>query len=65
MQITLNKKTQEKVKKASKRLGLDERQFVNLSILKYLAEFKEVLGLKKELEIWDILSASSLRKNNF
>lgn len=65
MKITLNKKTEQKIKVASKKLGLKEKEFVDMSILSYLSEFQNALNLKSELEKWDMLSALSMRKNNF
>ena len=65
MQITLNKKLQNKVKIASKKVGLNELEFVNRSVSAYLAEIQNVISLKKELDMWDMLSAESMRKNNF
>lgn len=65
MKITLNKKTEQKVKTASKKLGLNEREFVNISVASYLSELQNAISLKKELEAWDMLSALSMHKNNF
>jgi len=65
MKITLNKKTEQKVKVASKKLGLDEKQFINASIVAYLSEMQNAINLKKELSAWDMLSGFSLQKNNF
>lgn len=65
MKIILNKKIHSKVKTASKKLGLNEKEFVNISVLSYLSELQNALRLKKELEAWDMLSALTMRKNNF
>lgn len=64
MQI-LDKKLETRVKIASKKLGLNEREFVNRSVLAYLSEFQNAVNLKKELGMWDMISAFSMRKNNF
>ena len=64
MQI-LDKKLENKVKIVSKKLGLNEREFVNRSVLAYLSEFQNAINLKKELDGWDMFSAISMRKNNF
>lgn len=64
MQI-LDKKLEKKVKIASKKLGLNEREFVNRSVLAYLSKLQNVMSLKKELEMWDMISAFSIRKYNF
>jgi hypothetical protein len=64
MQI-LDKKLENKVKIASKKLGLNEREFINRSVLAYLSEFQNAINLKKELDMWNMVSAFSLRKYNF
>ena len=64
MQI-LDKKLENKVKIASKKLGLNEQEFVNRSVLAYLSEFQNAINLKKELEMWNMVSAFSMRKYNF
>lgn len=65
MNITLNKKTGNKLRAASKKLGLKEKELVNISVLTYLSELQNAISLKKELDAWDMLSALSMRKNNF
>lgn len=64
MQV-LDKKLENKVKIASKKLGLNRREFINRSILAYLSEFQNAINFKKELKMWDMVSAFSMRKNNF
>ena len=64
MQI-LDKKLENKVKIASKKLGLNEQEFVNRSVLAYLSEFQNAINLKKELEMWNMVSAFSMQKYNF
>ena len=61
----MDKKLKKKVKAVSKRLGLNEREFVNASISAYLNEFQNAINLKNELSAWDMLSAASMRKNKF
>jgi len=56
MQI-LDKKLEKKVKIASKKLGLNEREFVNASVLSYLSQFQNAINFKKELDMWDMVSA--------
>lgn len=64
MQV-LDKKLENKVKIASKKLGLNRREFINRSVLAYLSEFQNAINFKKELKMWDMVSAFSMRKNNF
>ena len=64
MQV-LDKKLEKKVRIASKKLGLNEREFINRSVLAYLSEFKNAINFKKELEMWDMVSAFSIQKYNF
>ena len=64
MQV-LDKKLEKKVRIASKKLGLNEREFINRSVLAYLSEFKNAINFKKELEMWDMVSAFSMQKYNF
>jgi len=64
MQV-LDKKLEKRVKIASKKLGLNEREFINRSVLAYLSEFKNAINFKKELEMWDMVSAFSMQKYNF
>jgi hypothetical protein len=64
MQI-LDKKLDRKVSAVSKKLGLKKRDFVNASVIAYLKEFQSVTSLEKELDMWNLLSAISFRKNSF
>lgn len=61
----IDKKLQKQVKTVSKKLGLNEREFINRSVSAYLLGFQKVVSLKKELSAWDFASALSIRKNNF
>jgi len=63
MQI-LDKKLENKVKIASKKLGLNEREFINRSVLAYLSEFQNAINFKKELDMWNMISAFSIKKYN-
>lgn len=64
MQI-LDKKLDKKVAVISKKMGLNKKQFINASVSAYLKDLGNAVSLKKELEMWDLLSAVSIRKNNF
>ena len=47
MQV-LDKKLEKRVKIASKKLGLNEREFINRSVLAYLSEFKNAINKLKQ-----------------
>ena len=64
MQV-LDKKLEKRVKIVLKKFGLNEREFINRSVLAYLSEFKNAINFKKELEMWDMVSAFSMQKYNF
>lgn len=64
MQI-LDKQLDKKVNVVSKKLGINKKQFINASVSAYLNNFHNAMNLKKELEMWDMLSAISMRRNNF
>ena len=64
MQI-LERKLQKRVKTVSKKIGLNEREFINLSVSAYLNEFQNAISLKKELDMWDMLTAASMRQHKF
>ena len=64
MQI-LDTKLQKQVKVVSKRLGLNPRDVVNRAVSSYLWSMKEFTDLQKELHLWDVLSAETLRKYKF
>ena len=61
----LDKKLQQQVKVASKKLGLNERDVVNRAVSDYLQNIKEFTKLKNELRLWDVLSAQTMRKYKF
>jgi len=64
MQI-LDTKLQKQVKTVSKKLGLNPRDVVNRAVSSYLGSMKEFADLQKELYMWDVLSAETLRKYKF
>lgn len=61
----LDKKLQKKVKVASKKLGLLERDVVNQAVATYLETISGFVNLKKELDMWDMLTAQTVRKYKF
>lgn len=61
----LDSKLQKQIKVASRKLGLNPRDVVNRAVSSYLDSMKEFTNLKKELHLWDILSAETLRKYQF
>ncbi|OHA89535.1 MAG: hypothetical protein A3C70_02700 [Candidatus Zambryskibacteria bacterium RIFCSPHIGHO2_02_FULL_43_14] len=64
MQI-LDTKLQKQVKMVSKRLGLKPSEVVNRAVSSYLGNMKEFADFQKELHLWDVLSAETLRKYKF
>ena len=60
MQIELPKETTRKLNKASKILGLKDKQIVDRAILVYLDNIEKYVGLKKEMKDWDALSDEAL-----
>ncbi len=61
----LDEKLQRQVRIASKKLGVTENEIVKRAISSYLGNFEDLVNLQKELRMWDILSAKSMRKYNF
>ncbi len=61
----LDTKLQKQVKVVSKRLGLNPREIVNRAVSSYLGNIRELGNLKKELRMWNILSAQTMRKYKF
>ncbi|OGG73118.1 hypothetical protein A3A38_04895 [Candidatus Kaiserbacteria bacterium RIFCSPLOWO2_01_FULL_53_17] len=60
----LDTKIQKEVRKASKRLGIPERDVVNRAVSLYLG-MSGVASLHEELRAWDVLSAKTMRRNNW
>ena len=61
----LDKRLQKRVRLASKKLGLDERQVINRAVSSYLGSVEDLVGLQYELSLWDRLSAETMRKYKF
>lgn len=61
----LEKKLQKRMKAVAKQTGLNEREIVNRAVSSYLAELNEWNKLRKELHVWDLLSAKTMQKYNF
>ena len=61
----LDKQLQKRVRLASKKLGLDERQVINRAVSSYLGSVEDLVGLQYELSLWDRLSAETMRKYKF
>ena len=61
----LDKKLQKQVRVASEKLGLNERDMINRAVSAYLGNIKEFTNLQKELRLWDVLSAQTMRKYKF
>ncbi|MBI4116995.1 hypothetical protein HY449_04605 [Candidatus Pacearchaeota archaeon] len=60
MDIKLSKEIDSELKKASERLGFDERKIVERAILFYLSAIKNQIDLNKEFKDWEILSDEAL-----
>ncbi len=61
----LEKKLQKRMKAVAKQTGLNEREMINRAVSSYLAELNEWSNLRKELRVWDALSARTMKKYNF
>ena len=61
----LDKKLQLQVKKASEKLGINERDVVNRAVSDYLSNLKQFTALKDELRAWDMLSSQTMQKYKF
>lgn len=61
----LNSKLKKEVKIVSKKLGIEPREVVNRAVSSYLNEVKEFTDLKRELHLWNVLSAETMRKYKF
>jgi len=62
MQLT-DKLLEARVKRASKKLGLPEREIVKRAVAAYLMRGEAVSNLSSELRAWDYLSAETMRKH--
>ena len=61
----LDKQLQKRVRLASKRLGLQEREVINRAVSSYLGSIEDAAALNQELRIWDVLAARTMRKYKF
>jgi len=64
MQV-LDKKLQQRVTRASKKLGIPEGEVVSRAVSTYLKGVENTAALYQELRMWDILSAKTMRKYKF
>ena len=60
MQIELAKETSNKLLKASKILGIKNKEIVDRAIVVYLDSLEKMLELKQEMKNWDTLSDEAL-----
>ncbi|HEY4501010.1 MAG TPA: hypothetical protein VJI70_01950 [Candidatus Paceibacterota bacterium] len=63
--ITIDKELGKRVAGVSKKLGLTRREFINRAVSSYTQRFHDIGSLYKELGMWDLLSAETMRKNGF
>ncbi len=59
----IDKPLEARVKRASKKLGLPEREIVKRAVVAYLAHDEAASDLSSELRAWDNLSAETMRKH--
>ena len=62
MQVTLDRSTHEKVRRASKKLGIPERDVVDRAVSLYLGK-DGMASLQDELRAWDAVAAETMRKH--
>lgn len=65
MQFTTDKALQSKVRRASKKLGLPERELVERAVAFFIEESGDIATLYRELRAWDIASAKTMQKYGF
>lgn len=58
MTVVIPKKIEKDLKIASRRLGLSKEDFLTNAVLYYLQVMKKKMELKKELNIWEKVSAA-------
>ncbi len=61
----LDKELEQGVVRVSKKLGLTKREVINRAVSNYIGRFRDLGSLYQELQAWDVLSAETMRKNNF
>lgn len=61
----LTKQLQKRVQLASKKFGLNEREVINRAVSSYLGNMEEFMSLQQELQLWDRLSAETMKKHGF
>ena len=62
---TLDKELQKQVRRVSKRLGVPEMEVIERAVSSYLGSLEDLVSLRGEMRMWDILSARTIRKHNF
>ena len=62
MEIEISQEILENIERASKNMGLNEKEIVARAIKLYLASIKDQLLLKEELEVWE---RASMDDNKF
>ena len=60
MEVEISEDVSRKVNEASRILGVDEQEIVDRALLVYLDNMNKYLQLKKEMEVWDVLSDEAL-----
>ena len=49
----------------SKKLGVPEMEVIERAVSSYLGSLEDLVSLRGEMRMWDILSARTMRKHNF
>ena len=66
MNVVVEKELQERLKHASKKMGLTEREIVHRAVETYIDKSAEDMSdLYRELQIWDKLEAETMRIHGF
>jgi len=63
--VVLDKQLETRVRRASKKLGLGEREVIQRAVSNYLGEVEDFISLQHELRKWDVLTAKTIRKHKF
>lgn len=65
MQLMINKTLRSRVKRASRELGLPERELVQRAVATYLDDTDDIAALYRELRAWDVATAKTMQKYDF
>jgi hypothetical protein len=60
MKITMQKKLEQEIRRASEVMGVDEQELAERAMRFYLASIHQELALEQELQAWDKVSDEAL-----